>query len=77
MDDARLAQVAEAFRGAVETGRDIRLDFTRLKTFGMGFAGQILMLEKVVMRRQRLTIVGASRSVCRALDLCGLDYLRR
>ncbi len=45
--DARLAPVAEAFRGAVQSGRDIRLDFGRLKSFEMGFAGRVLMLEKV------------------------------
>jgi N-acetylglucosaminyldiphosphoundecaprenol N-acetyl-beta-D-mannosaminyltransferase len=75
LDDGRLAPLSRAFRDAARTGRDIRLDFGRLQSFGMGFAGQILMLEKATLRKQRLTIVGATPSVRRALAWCGLGYL--
>lgn len=77
IEDQHLVPVSEAFRSAVESGRDVRLDFGRLNSFGMGLAGQILMLEKVLGGSQKLTIVGASKSVGRALKWCGLGHLCR
>ena len=78
LDDAQLAPVVEAFRGAVQSGRDIRLDFGRLKSFGMAFAGQVLMLQKTLQRQSRsLSIVAAAPAVSRALKWCGLEYLMR
>ncbi len=75
LDDAQIAPVREAFRSASQAGRDIRLDFGRLNSFGIAFAGQILMLEKSLHNKKRLTIVAASKSVRRALHWCGLGYL--
>lgn len=77
VDDERLAPVVEAFRSAVQTGLDIRLDLGRLKYFGMAFAGQILMLEKSLLRQgHSLKIVGAALAVSRALEWCGLGHLK-
>lgn len=75
--DAELAPVVEAFRGAVQSGLDISLDFSRVKSFGMAFAGQVLMLEKSQQKKSlSLTIVGAAPTVSRALGWCGLGYLK-
>jgi N-acetylglucosaminyldiphosphoundecaprenol N-acetyl-beta-D-mannosaminyltransferase len=77
VDDERLAPVVEAFRSAVQTGLDIRLDFGRLKYFQMAFAGQVLMLEKSLLRRGRsVRIAGATPAVSRAVDWCGLGHLK-
>ena len=77
LGDAELAPAVEAFRGAVQTGLDIRLDFSRVKSFGMAFAGQVLMLEKALHKQNRsLTIVGAAPTVSRALGWCGLGHLK-
>jgi hypothetical protein len=47
-----------------------------LQFFGMGFAGQVLMLEKAALRQNlSLTIVGARPSIGRALKWCGLKHL--
>lgn len=75
LDDAHLAPVSKAFRDAAQTGRDVRLDFGRLQSFGLGFAGQILMLEKVLGPEKKLTIIEAAPSIRRALKWCGLSYL--
>jgi N-acetylglucosaminyldiphosphoundecaprenol N-acetyl-beta-D-mannosaminyltransferase len=75
LDDGRLAPVSKAFRDAAQTGRDIRLDFSRLQSFGLGLAGQILVLEKVLGSKKRLTILAATPSVRRALRWCGLGHL--
>jgi N-acetylglucosaminyldiphosphoundecaprenol N-acetyl-beta-D-mannosaminyltransferase len=75
--DGQLSPVVEAFRSAAHSGRDIRLDFQPLKSFGMGFAGEVLMLEKATQKQsKKLTIVGAAPSVARALDWCGLGHLK-
>jgi len=75
--DEQLAPMLEAFRSAVQSGRNVQLDFHRLKFFRMGFAGQVLMLEKTLQRQNRsLTITGAPPSVARALGWCGLGYLK-
>ncbi|MEQ1522135.1 MAG: WecB/TagA/CpsF family glycosyltransferase [Aestuariivirga sp.] len=77
LDDGRLAPVVEAFRSAALSGRDVRLDFGRLKSFGMAFAGQVLMLEKCLQRQGRsLQIVGAAATVSRVLEWCGLGHLK-
>ena len=42
-----------------QSGRNVELDFQRLKSFRMGFAGLVVMLEKTLQRQGRsLTIVG-------------------
>lgn len=77
LGDAELAPAMEAFRGAVQTGLDIRLDFSRVKSFGMAFAGQVLMLEKTLHKQNRsLMIAGAAPAVSRALGWCGLGHLK-
>lgn len=77
LGDAELAPVVEAFRGAVQSGLDIRLDFSRVQSFGMAFAGQVLMLEKSQQKRSlSLTIVGAAPTLSRALGWCGLGHLK-
>jgi anti-anti-sigma regulatory factor len=75
--DGQLEPLVAAFRRAVQAGRDITLDVSGLDYFGMGFAGQVLMLEKA-LRRQGLNlgVAGATPSVSRALAWCGLGYLR-
>ena len=74
--DEQLAPVGEAFRSAAQSGRNVELDFQRLKSFRMGFAGLVLMLEKTLHRQGRsLTIVGSPPPVARALEWCGLGYL--
>lgn len=68
--------VAAAFRHAAQTGDGITLDVRGLQFFGMGFAGQILMLEKAALKQNLpLAIVDASPSVARALKWCGLKHL--
>ncbi len=75
--DEELAPVIKAFRSAGQSNRNVQLDFSRLKFFQMGFAGQVLMLEKTLQKQGRsLTIAGSSPSVSRALRWCGLGYLR-
>ena len=75
--DEELAPVIKAFRSAGQSNRNVQLDLSRLKFFQMGFAGQVLMLEKVLQKQGRsLTIAGSSPSVSRALAWCGLGYLR-
>ena len=65
-----------AFRHAAQTGHGITLDVRGLQFFGMGFAGQILMLEKAALKQNLpLAIVAASPSVARALKWCGLKHL--
>lgn len=74
--DDQLEPVVAAFRRAVQTGNRITLDVRGLQFFGMGFAGQVLMLEKAVLRQNlQLAIAGASPSVARALKWCGLKHL--
>ena len=51
--DEQLAPVVEAFRSAAQSGRNIELDFQRLKSFRMGFAGLVLMLEKTLQKQGR------------------------
>ena len=75
--DEELAPVIKSFRSAGQSNRNVQLDLSRLKFFQMGFAGQVLMLEKTLQRQGRsLTIAGYSASVARALGWCGLGYLR-
>lgn len=74
--DDQLEPVATAFRHAAQTGNEITLDIRGLQFFGMGFAGQILMLEKAAFKQYlSLTIAGATPSVARALKWCGLKHL--
>ena len=49
--DEQLAPVVEAFRSAAQSGRNVELDFQRLKSFRMGFAGLVLMLEKTLHKQ--------------------------
>ncbi len=77
LGDAELAPAVEAFCGAVQTGLDIHLDFSRVQSFGMAFAGQVLMLEKSLHKQNRsLAIAGAAPTVSRALVWCGLGHLK-
>ena len=74
--DEQLAPVVEAFRSAARSGRNIQLDFQRLKSFRMGFAGQVLMLEKTLQKQGRsLKIVGSPPPIARALEWSGLGSL--
>lgn len=74
--DDLLEPVVVAFRHAAQTGDGITLDVRGLQFFEMGFAGQILMLEKAALKQNLpLVIVGASPSVTRALKWCGLKHL--
>jgi N-acetylglucosaminyldiphosphoundecaprenol N-acetyl-beta-D-mannosaminyltransferase len=74
--DEKLLPLQKAFRAAIKSDQGIILNFQDLVFFEMGFAGQVLMLEKTVQKKgQDLTIVGASRSVTRALNWCGLSHL--
>jgi N-acetylglucosaminyldiphosphoundecaprenol N-acetyl-beta-D-mannosaminyltransferase len=76
--DGQLEPVRAAFRRAAEAGRDNTVDVSGLAFFGMGFAGQLLMLEKAALRNNRLLQVsGAKPSVARALNWCGLGHLMR
>lgn len=74
--DDQLQPVVAAFRHAAQSGQGITLDIHGLQHFGMGFAGQVLMLEKATLKQNLpLSIVGASPSVARALKWCGLKHL--
>jgi N-acetylglucosaminyldiphosphoundecaprenol N-acetyl-beta-D-mannosaminyltransferase len=74
--DEQLESVVAAFRHAAQTGDGITLDVRGLQFFGMGFAGQVLMLEKAALKQNLpLAIVAASPSVARALKWCGLKHL--
>jgi N-acetylglucosaminyldiphosphoundecaprenol N-acetyl-beta-D-mannosaminyltransferase len=74
--DGQLEPLAAAFRQAAKTGQNITLDVSGLNYFAMGFAGQILMLEKAALNQNLpLSIVGASPPIARALIWCGLKHL--
>jgi len=74
--DDQLEPVVAAFRHAARTSDGIALDVRGLQFFGMGFAGQILMLEKAALKQNLpLVIVAASPSVARALKWSGLKHL--
>lgn len=74
--DGQLEPVVAAFRHAAQTGSRITLDVRGLQFFGMGFAGQVLMLEKAALKQNMpLFIVAASSSVERALSWSGLKHL--
>lgn len=76
VQDDQLEPVVTAFRHAAQTGHGIILDVRGLQFFGMGFAGQVLMLEKAALRQNLpLAFVAASPSVARALKWCGLKHL--
>ena len=74
--DDQLEPVVAAFRHAAQTGYVITLDVSGLQFFAMGFAGQVLMLEKAALKQNLpLAVTGASPSVTRALEWCGLKHL--
>lgn len=74
--DEQLEPVVTAFRHAAQTGHGITLDVRGLQFFGMGFAGQVLMLEKAALKQNLpLAIAGATPPVARALKWCGLKHL--
>jgi N-acetylglucosaminyldiphosphoundecaprenol N-acetyl-beta-D-mannosaminyltransferase len=74
--DGHLHAVRVVFRSAAAAGQGIVLDVQGLQFFGMGFAGQVLMLEKAVLQQNlSLSIVGATPSLARALKWCGLGHL--
>ncbi|HUQ38249.1 MAG TPA: STAS domain-containing protein [Aestuariivirga sp.] len=74
--DGQLEPLVAAFRQAVQAKQNITLDLRGLEYFGIGFAGQLLMLEKAVVKgSRRLTIGGAISPVRRALEWCGLNHL--
>lgn len=74
--DGQLEPVATAFRHAARAGHGIILDIRGLQYFGMGFAGQVLVLEKAALRQNLpLAIAGAAPAVARALRWCGLKHL--
>ena len=74
--DEQLVPVVAAFRHAAQTGDGITMDVRGLQFFGMGFAGQVLMMEKAALKQNLpLAIAGASPSVVRALGWCGLKHL--
>lgn len=74
--DDQLEPVVAAFRHAAQSGDGITLDVGGLQFFGMGFAGQVLMLEKAALKQNLpLTIVGATHSIARAFKWSGLKHL--
>jgi N-acetylglucosaminyldiphosphoundecaprenol N-acetyl-beta-D-mannosaminyltransferase len=74
--DDQLEPVVAAFRQAAQTGDEITLDVRGLQFFGMGFAGQILMLEKAALKQNLPVIIaGATSSMARAFKWCGLKHL--
>lgn len=74
--DDQLRPIAASFRSAAQAGLGIVLDLRALQFFGMGFAGQVLMLEKAALRQNlSLSIVGARPAIVRALGWCGLKHL--
>jgi N-acetylglucosaminyldiphosphoundecaprenol N-acetyl-beta-D-mannosaminyltransferase len=76
--DGQLAPLVAAFRQAAQARQNITLDVSGLDYFGMGFAGQVLMLEKALGRQDlNLRIAGATPSVSRALAWCGLGHFAR
>ncbi len=67
--DGQLEPLVAAFRQAAQARQNITLDVSGLDYFGMGFAGQLLMLEKAALRQKvALRVWGARSSVARALD---------
>jgi hypothetical protein len=65
--DDQLGPVVTVFRHAAQTGHGITLDVHGLQFFGMGFAGQVLMLEKAALKQNMpLAIAGTSPSITRA-----------
>ncbi|MEM8936544.1 MAG: WecB/TagA/CpsF family glycosyltransferase [Pseudomonadota bacterium] len=60
---ASLGPVREALRAAAEIGGDIRLDFSQATHFDRAFLGQVLMLEKQLMRKGgTISIEGSTRA---------------
>jgi N-acetylglucosaminyldiphosphoundecaprenol N-acetyl-beta-D-mannosaminyltransferase len=75
-NDSQLNFVSDLFRTAAGKNCNITLDFSGLTFFEMGFAGKVLMLEKILVARGKsLVICGPTRSVLRALNWCGLAHL--
>ena len=70
-----LRPIREAFRKASALGCDICLDFTAIDSFDRAFLGQVLMLEKNLMRRgQNIYIAGVRRSHLRVLRANKMGY---
>ena len=62
--DGQLEPLVAAFRQAAQAGQNITLDVSGLDYFGMGFAGQVLMLEKAAVRQKvALTLSGAKPAI--------------
>ena len=49
--DGQLEPLVAAFRQAAQARQNITLDVRGLEFFGMGFAGQVLMLEKATLKQ--------------------------
>jgi len=70
-----LQSARKAFRRAAALGKDVRLDFSGLKSFDRAFLGQILMLEKHVVRRgENLYVDGASAAQQKVLYANEMRY---
>jgi N-acetylglucosaminyldiphosphoundecaprenol N-acetyl-beta-D-mannosaminyltransferase len=69
-------EVRNFFLGVVQNFDDIVLDVSRLAFFDMGFAGNILLLEKMVVKKSgSLRIEGAKKDVALALRWSGFGHL--
>ncbi len=66
--DGQLEPVVAAFREAAGRGLDITLDVRGLDYFGMGFAGQLLMLEKAAVR-QNVSVKASGAKPCYSAGL--------
>ncbi len=72
---AALRPIREAFRKAAALGSDICLDFSTVASFDRAFLGQVLMLEKNLMRGgQNIYIAGVQRSHLRVLKANQMGY---
>jgi N-acetylglucosaminyldiphosphoundecaprenol N-acetyl-beta-D-mannosaminyltransferase len=69
-------EVRNFFLGVVQNFDDIILDVSRLAFFDMGFAGNILLLEKMIVKKSgSLRIEGAKKDVALALRWSGFGHL--
>lgn len=72
---ATLRPIREAFRKAAALGSDICLDFSSVGSFDRAFLGQVLMLEKNLMRSgQNIYIAGVQPSHLRVLKANQMGY---
>jgi N-acetylglucosaminyldiphosphoundecaprenol N-acetyl-beta-D-mannosaminyltransferase len=72
---ANLRPVREAFRAAAARGKPARLDFSGIRAVDLAFLGQMLMLEKNLLRSgAELTVEGARPQVVALLAANNMNY---